>query len=334
MAFSNFKELTVWQKSMDLTVEVYRLVKKLPKAETFALSDQIRRSAVSVPSNIAEGQGRESKNEYEDEYEYEYEDEYEEAPKDYGYEMPDELKDELYEFLLMEGMEQKISYAIGSLIDKKRAGDVTGGHLLVTGDTKSGKTFLTIAVIKAVSKEIGSGSSRVAKVKAEALNGKNMQKVFDKINGSDLLIENVGYLNDQTIEELIEILRNSTSSTMVALEGNQLAVDNMISNHPELLSLFKTRLDIEELSLAQWADLACDYAAERGYTINDMALLALHAKIDELNVPTARLGYEDIKGIIDDAIDNASQRNSGKFRFGGRKNKGGANELDESDFTE
>ncbi|MCQ2512895.1 MAG: hypothetical protein MJ092_05885, partial [Lachnospiraceae bacterium] len=272
--------------------------------------------------------------EYEDEYEEEYEDEYEETLDDYGYEMPEELKDELYEFLLMDGMEQKINHTIGSLIDKKRAGDATGGNLLVTGDTKSGKTFLTIAVIKAVSKEIGSGSSRVAKVKAEALNGKNMQKVFNKINGSDLLIENVGYLNDQTVDDLIQVLKNSTSSTMVALEGNQLAVDNMISKHPELKKLFKTRLDIEELSLAQWADLACDYAKEKGYEINDMALLALHAKIDELNVPTARLGYEDIKGIIDDAIDNASQRGSGKFRFGGRKNKGNAKELDESDFME
>lgn len=49
---------------MALTEEVYNLVKKLPEEEKYALSDQIRRSAVSVPSNIAEGQGRESKNEF------------------------------------------------------------------------------------------------------------------------------------------------------------------------------------------------------------------------------------------------------------------------------
>ena len=64
MAYRNYKDLTVWQKAMDLTEEVYRLVKILPKEETYALSDQIRRSVVSVPSNIAEGQGRESKNEF------------------------------------------------------------------------------------------------------------------------------------------------------------------------------------------------------------------------------------------------------------------------------
>ena len=58
MKSSEFRDLIVWQKAMDLTVEIYSLVKYLPKEETYALSDQIRRAAISIPSNIAEGQGR------------------------------------------------------------------------------------------------------------------------------------------------------------------------------------------------------------------------------------------------------------------------------------
>ena len=60
----DFKDLIVWQKAMELVTEVYKLVKKLPKEELFALSDQIRRSAISIPSNIAEGQGRNSTKEF------------------------------------------------------------------------------------------------------------------------------------------------------------------------------------------------------------------------------------------------------------------------------
>ncbi|MBE8952567.1 MAG: four helix bundle protein [Quinella sp. 1Q7] len=60
----NYKDLIVWQKSMDLTVEIYRLVKFLPREETYALSDQMRRAVVSIPSNIAEGHGRNSTKEY------------------------------------------------------------------------------------------------------------------------------------------------------------------------------------------------------------------------------------------------------------------------------
>ena len=60
----DFKDLIVWQKAMEFVAEVYRLVKKLPKEELFALSNQIRRAAISIPSNIAEGQGRNSTKEF------------------------------------------------------------------------------------------------------------------------------------------------------------------------------------------------------------------------------------------------------------------------------
>ncbi len=52
------KDLVMWQKAMELAEEVYRLAKLLPKAETHALSSQMRRAAVSIPSNIAEGYQR------------------------------------------------------------------------------------------------------------------------------------------------------------------------------------------------------------------------------------------------------------------------------------
>lgn len=56
----DFKSLKVWEKSMDLTVQVYKLMENMPKDERFALTSQIKRAAVSIPSNIAEGAGRNS----------------------------------------------------------------------------------------------------------------------------------------------------------------------------------------------------------------------------------------------------------------------------------
>ena len=57
---NDFKDLVVWQKSMTLAEETYKIVALLPKEETYALSAQMRRAAVSVPSNIAEGYDRNS----------------------------------------------------------------------------------------------------------------------------------------------------------------------------------------------------------------------------------------------------------------------------------
>jgi four helix bundle protein len=64
MKSSDVRDLKVWQKAMDLTVEIYSLVKLLPREEAYGLSDQMRRSAVSIPSNIAEGQGRDTMKEF------------------------------------------------------------------------------------------------------------------------------------------------------------------------------------------------------------------------------------------------------------------------------
>ena len=64
MKSSDFRKLIVWQKAMDLTIEVYSLVKLLPREENYCLSDQMRRAVVSIPANIAEGQGRDTDKEY------------------------------------------------------------------------------------------------------------------------------------------------------------------------------------------------------------------------------------------------------------------------------
>ena len=59
-----FRDLNVWQRAMQLTVAIYRLTQGFPREEIYGLSSQIRRAAVSIPSNIAEGQGRLSMGEF------------------------------------------------------------------------------------------------------------------------------------------------------------------------------------------------------------------------------------------------------------------------------
>src|SRR5512135_2077752 len=60
----NYRDLIAWQKAMDLVEMVYRLTKDFPKDEIYTLTSQIRRAVVSVPANIAEGQGRASDGEF------------------------------------------------------------------------------------------------------------------------------------------------------------------------------------------------------------------------------------------------------------------------------
>ena len=64
MALHSYEDLIAWQKAVDLVAEVYRATRSFPKDELYGLTAQLRRAAVSIPSNIAEGQGRLSTGEF------------------------------------------------------------------------------------------------------------------------------------------------------------------------------------------------------------------------------------------------------------------------------
>ena len=63
-AIQSHRDLKVWQKAMDLTVEIYRLAAKLPRSETYRLVNQITRAAASVPANLAEGHARATRKDF------------------------------------------------------------------------------------------------------------------------------------------------------------------------------------------------------------------------------------------------------------------------------
>ncbi len=64
MAGKDYRDLIAWQKAMELVLLVYRVTKSLPREEIYGLTSQMRRAAVSIPSNIAEGQGRHTKRDF------------------------------------------------------------------------------------------------------------------------------------------------------------------------------------------------------------------------------------------------------------------------------
>jgi len=64
VSVKNYRELIVWQKAMDLVEMIYQVTRQFPKEELYGLTSQIRRAAVSIPSNVAEGQARQSTAEF------------------------------------------------------------------------------------------------------------------------------------------------------------------------------------------------------------------------------------------------------------------------------
>jgi len=107
----------------------------------------------------------------------------------------------------------------------------------------------------------------------------------------------------------------------------------MILKFPDIAQVFKTRVDIGELTLTQWSDLAQRYAKGQGYYIDREALLALHAKIDEISTSDMRLGLSEVKRLVDDAIEKAEKQKTGKlFSAFSKKTEGNLIPLTEENF--
>ena len=64
MVKRDYRDLVVWQKAMEMVTEIYRITQAFPREEIYGLTSQIRRAAISIPSNIAEGQGRLTRGEF------------------------------------------------------------------------------------------------------------------------------------------------------------------------------------------------------------------------------------------------------------------------------
>ena len=64
MEIRSYRDLEVWQKAMDLVTDCYRVTQNFPRSEIYGLSSQLQRAAVSIPANIAEGQGRQHRQEF------------------------------------------------------------------------------------------------------------------------------------------------------------------------------------------------------------------------------------------------------------------------------
>ena len=249
------------------------------------------------------------------------------------YKLNREQRKAMAEFLLLNGMEEPISAAIEKLVTKKKSGDETGGHLIIAGDADSKKTLLAVEILKAVNQEVGHGNSRVAKVQGQAINGKNVKKILAKVTDSDLIIENVGKLEDDTIRDLITAVRESEASTMVILEGNELAIDMLIQNFPDIAKIFKTRINIHEQIPSKWTDLALRYANSQGYSIDHRTLAALRKKFDFIDPEDLSEGFAQVRSIVDGAIEKAEKPDSEKlFSAFSKKNEDILIPLEEEHF--
>ena len=205
-------------------------------------------------------------------------------------------------FVKVPGMKDQI---IDTLSDVQLgAADHTSrsGNVIVMGGVETGKTRLISGLIPAICKELNLEASKVAYVFADQLNGKNIDRIVEKLSGGFLVIEKANQLDQKTAEALNQAMERDTNGMIFILEDDKIGMRKMIARYPKLAKKFTSIINIPVFTNDELAYFAKVYAMENGYKIDDMAMLALYNLIGINQKEDMPMNIGAVKNIIDSAI--------------------------------
>ncbi len=242
--------------------------------------------------------------------------------------LTDEQKETFRQFLYMRGMEEQLVNIFQAVSESKpdlhRSAD---GNIMVVGDYKSGKTTLAINVIKEINTICKRYNRRIAKISGERLNNKGINETLAQINDSDLLIERAGRMSKATLQGLLQFMSGETGGMRVVFEDTKEGMEYILSQVPEARTYFAYHIELREVEIADWVEVAEAYCKGSGFAIDDMAKLALSAKISQISKEDFTIEFEDIEKIVDEAIRRYKRRH-----FFKKKSENGIAVLKEVDF--
>jgi hypothetical protein len=217
-------------------------------------------------------------------------------------------------FVPVHGMSEQI---VKILQDDKnctsRYGTSRIGNILVIGRKGSGKTVLAVDIVKAIQKARRKKQGKMAIVKADVLNKKDVNEIVQKLYGGALVIEKASRLKRHTIDALCELMEGQTDELLVVLEDERKPLDKMLAEFPNFKKKFTSRIELPVFINDELVTFGQTYAKENGYKIDEMGILALYSDIDILQREEKVVTVADVKAIIDDAIENASRFTVKKF---------------------
>lgn len=176
------------------------------------------------------------------------------------------------------------------------------GNIIVMGGRETGKTRLISGLIPAICKELNLEAAKVAYVFAEQINGKNIPAIVKKMAGGLLVIENANQLKKETVNQLSKAMDFRTDGMIVILEDEKIGMRKLMARFPKFTSKFTSMINIPVFTNDELVNFAMVYTRERGYTIDQQAMLVLYNLISVNQKEDMPMNVGAVKEIIDNAI--------------------------------
>lgn len=176
------------------------------------------------------------------------------------------------------------------------------GNIIVMGGRETGKTRLISGLIPAICKELNLEAAKVAYVFAEQINGKNIPAIVKKMAGGFFVIENANQLKKETVNQLSKAMDFRTDGMIVILEDEKIGMRKLMARFPKFTSKFTSMINIPVFTNDELVNFAMVYTRERGYTIDQQAMLVLYNLISVNQKEDMPMNVGAVKEIIDNAI--------------------------------
>lgn len=229
-------------------------------------------------------------------------------------ELSEERKQIFAQFLHMQGVEAQLAEIFEEIDQRKEEKTASFlENIIIIGEHKSGKTKLAVDLLKEINKTENKKGKKVAKISGGRLNNKDISETILRLHQADLLIEQASDMNKTTVKELLNVMSEYTGGMIVVLEDTKENIEYLLKENPDIKTRFNYQIVLKEYDIADWVEKAREYAKGMDYIIDEMATLALSAKIDGVFAKKTNIEIDDIKYIVNKAIEKSEKKNLKKL---------------------
>ena len=181
------------------------------------------------------------------------------------------------------------------------------GNVCVTGETGEESVDLAKNVVQYAKMTDSNFSGKIGKVSGSALNEKDMDALIEKLKGGGMIVEKAGDMSDETADKLYKALNQENLGILVVLQDSRKAINKLLSRNDGMKQMFGVHIEIEELSDDALVAYGKKYAEKNEFSIDDMGVLALHTRIDEMQTSDHIVTVSDVRDLVDEAIEHATK---------------------------
>ena len=182
------------------------------------------------------------------------------------------------------------------------------GNVIITGEEGMDTLSLAKNMIREIQATDSNFSGKVAKISGHALNKKDAADTLSKLKNGALIICKASEMNDTTVNTLYKALQQENQGIVIILEDTKREIDRFLEKHEKLRESFTARMDVEALSNDTLVAFGRQYAREMEYSIDELGVLALHTRIEDMQTIDHVVTVVDVKEIVDEAITHANKK--------------------------